>query len=104
MIQTDMKLRLQTKGDVEPNFQDATCSYEEFAKQNGIEHLNVYGTIGYNSTIHLLSAFVYESNGEKIIMSAHPRCGTSTRNRVTCVDFKATLHDVNCEKCLKKMK
>ena len=103
-----MKIRLKTKNDIEPVYDYKKYGYDmekynAFVKKNGIKRVDVYGTIGYNPTIHLLSASTYVANGERIITSLPPACGTSTKNRVSSVDFKLSSKDITCEKCIKKI-
>ena len=97
-----MKLRLKTNSDVQPTLQQGQ-SCEDFNNEHSNEFINLYGTIGYNITNHLLIGSTSVINGERVIFSAWPSCGTSTRNRVTSVNLELGPQHIDCDKCLKKL-
>lgn len=98
----DTKLRFATNADELPRW-DRVQPYEEFQKEVGHKQIELQGTIGYNTTIHVLRTTTYNMNGEEIIFFSNPVCGTATRDRVTSINFKANQSHVNCEKCLKRL-
>jgi hypothetical protein len=98
----ETKLRLATNADVMPTMANGQ-NWEEFKKEVGLNKIELYGTIGYNTTIHVLRTTTYNINGEEVIFFSNPVCGTATRDRVTSINFKANQGHVNCEKCLKKL-
>ena len=96
------KLRVATNADVMPKMTNGQ-NWEEFQQAVGLNKIQLHGTIGYNTTIHVLRATTYHMNGEEVIFFSHPVCGTATTNRITSIDFKANQGHVNCEKCLKRL-
>ena len=101
-MENNMKLRFSTKQDVQPTLK-AGQSCEDFNKEHSNEYISLYGTIGYNITNHLLKASTCVINGERVIFSAWPTCGTSTKNRVTSVNLELGSQHIDCDKCLKKL-